>query len=151
MLDTRQTKKKSADRNKKYYELNKESIIIRNFLYVEKNKDLVLERRRNYQKNNFIRIKENGSRRRARERNAKTFYITDKDLRRLKNSPCYLCGEKASHIDHIIPLSRGGTHGIGNLAAMCAYENMSKGNLFLVDFKHRRLPRMMKLRNLALV
>jgi 5-methylcytosine-specific restriction endonuclease McrA len=44
---------------------------------------------------------------------------------------CYLCGEKiplgSRHVDHIIPLSRGGSHAAENLAIACARCNTSKG------------------------
>lgn len=33
---------------------------------------------------------------------------------------CRLCGAKASHVDHITPLSRGGTHVRSNRRALCA-------------------------------
>ena len=45
---------------------------------------------------------------------------------------CYLCenpvGIQGVHIDHIIPLTRGGDHSYNNLAVSCPSCNMSKGN-----------------------
>jgi 5-methylcytosine-specific restriction endonuclease McrA len=32
---------------------------------------------------------------------------------------CYVCGSPATHVDHIIPASRGGSDDDTNLAAMC--------------------------------
>jgi len=43
---------------------------------------------------------------------------------------CYLCGKPIAkgkrHVDHIVPLSRGGKHTPGNLAIACASCNLSK-------------------------
>jgi len=43
---------------------------------------------------------------------------------------CYLCGEVVlindRHVDHIVPLSRGGRHVASNLAVACAACNLSK-------------------------
>ena len=37
------------------------------------------------------------------------------------------CGATATHVDHIIPKSVGGTDSLDNLAAMCAPHNLKKG------------------------
>ena len=42
--------------------------------------------------------------------------------------PCLYCGDPADHVDHFIPLSRGGLHVISNLVPACAACNTSKGN-----------------------
>jgi 5-methylcytosine-specific restriction endonuclease McrA len=45
---------------------------------------------------------------------------------------CHICGKQLPgnecHIDHIIPLSRGGTHTLGNLAPACPVCNRTKSN-----------------------
>jgi hypothetical protein len=47
-----------------------------------------------------------------------------------KRVHCYLCGELIPmgqrHVDHIMPLSKGGSHTASNLAIACAHCNMSK-------------------------
>ena len=55
--------------------------------------------------------------------------------RRAKESEeirCYICGEfiekEHRHIDHIIPLSKGGPHRLSNLAIACDTCNMRKGS-----------------------
>jgi len=49
-----------------------------------------------------------------------------------KDTKCYYCNKplfgKSVHIDHIVPLSRGGKHEIGNLCAACQPCNSSKHN-----------------------
>lgn len=53
-----------------------------------------------------------------------------KMLRRM-NYKCLYCGSPHEHIDHILPLSRGGQHIIDNLTASCASCNLSKSNKLL--------------------
>lgn len=40
---------------------------------------------------------------------------------------CEYCGAKATHVDHVYPVSRGGSNDLDNLVAACAPCNMSKG------------------------
>ena len=44
---------------------------------------------------------------------------------------CYYCGGLFEHIDHLVPLARGGAHVIGNLFPSCAYCNISKNDSLL--------------------
>lgn len=49
-------------------------------------------------------------------------------IRELRESPCAYCGATDNiHIDHVIPLARGGTHTPENLAPACGSCNSSKG------------------------
>ena len=45
---------------------------------------------------------------------------------------CVVCGGAATHVDHIIPKSRGGTDDRHNLQAMCSTHNLKKGNKTVV-------------------
>lgn len=60
-------------------------------------------------------------------------------LRSSKDTKCYYCDEplfgKKIHIDHIIPLSRGGRHCIENLCASCPSCNLSKNNKTPAEFE----------------
>jgi hypothetical protein len=56
----------------------------------------------------------------------------------LLGDPCSYCGASAEHIDHIVPLSRGGSGDWDNLTAACAACNMSKGAQSLLTFMLRR-------------
>ena len=46
-------------------------------------------------------------------------------LRRDGNS-CKYCGATATEVDHVIPLTRGGTHAVTNLVAACTTCNKQK-------------------------
>lgn len=51
----------------------------------------------------------------------------------LYGDACYLCGGPADTIDHVIPLSRGGTNDIDNLRPACYDCNVSKGSQLIEE------------------
>lgn len=64
------------------------------------------------------------------------YLILEKELRRLLNSDCLACGtHDRISIDHIIPLSRGGSHSIGNLQPLCVTCNSSKNSKTVMEWK----------------
>lgn len=63
------------------------------------------------------------------------FKLLSKEIANLYKQPCYNCGTRDNlSIDHIIPLSRGGNHSIGNLMTLCRPCNSSKGKKLLVEW-----------------
>lgn len=52
---------------------------------------------------------------------------------------CSYCWRTAEGIDHIIPLSRGGTHREGNWTPACNTCNRAKGKMFLIEWRQKRL------------
>jgi len=71
--------------------------------------------------------------RRARKLNASgSFTATDIDIQYQKQGGlCWWCGKELHnkyHIDHVIPLSRGGSNYPENLVCACAHCNLSKGS-----------------------
>lgn len=78
------------------------------------------------------------AKRRALKRQSGVYTITDKDVRRLYASPCWVCGSTNDiHADHRIPLSKGGRHSIGNLDPLCADCNLSKHDKLLAEWRYR--------------
>jgi 5-methylcytosine-specific restriction endonuclease McrA len=63
----------------------------------------------------------------------KVYKITTEEIIALQELPCYLCGKLAKGIDHIVPLSKGGNHSIGNLAPCCVSCNSKKHSKFLAE------------------
>ena len=102
---------------------------IRNRQRIKKVKDL-------YHSNNRELERSLGHARRARKNENGVFSVSKKELKKLYNSPCFYCGSlNKITIDHVVPISRGGTHGIGNLVAACAFCNGSKNSKFLIEWK----------------
>lgn len=83
--------------------------------------------------------------RRARERNTAIDRIDPIDVFIRDSWRCYLCGEKtdknlrgayedlAPELDHINPLSKGGTHTLNNVACSCRKCNLSKSDKQLCE------------------
>ena len=100
--------------------------------YREKNRKLLLEKRREWAKNNPEKERERVQRRRARKLNA---YIEDIDYLEVWNRDkgiCGICQLPADpdnwHLDHIIPLSKGGEHSYSNTQVSHPLCNIKKGN-----------------------
>jgi len=55
--------------------------------------------------------------------------------------PCAYCGAPAAHLDHVLPLARGGTDARRNLAPACARCNIEKGNRTPEEWKAWRIAR----------
>jgi 5-methylcytosine-specific restriction endonuclease McrA len=80
--------------------------------------------------------------RRARINSGKSFDISLGEMTKLRSQNCVYCGEKNSiELDHVIPLSRGGSHSIGNLVAACRTCNASKGSKTIMEWRKRKSPR----------
>ena len=74
-------------------------------------------------------------RRRAREAGNGVFVISDRDQARLDASACVQCGSwDRLEEDHIVPVSRGGAHSIGNLQILCLSCNGTKNNRLQVEW-----------------
>ena len=68
-----------------------------------------------------------------------TYKVTEKDIKRLHSRHRYLCAyckkRPIEHLDHVIPLARGGSHGIGNLLPACQPCNQSKNKKLLSEWR----------------
>jgi 5-methylcytosine-specific restriction endonuclease McrA len=83
-----------------------------------------------------------------RERNALGNGITEKEWNQLKEDcdyRCAYCGKKAVlELDHVVPISRGGSHEISNAVPSCRSCNAKKGNKSLLLFLYKMYPRQEK-------
>lgn len=87
------------------------------------------------------RVSESG--RRARKRSAQGSY-TDVDIQSMlkdQKGLCKYCSKDISnqyHIDHVVPLSRGGSNELSNLVLSCSHCNLSKGKKMLNEWMETR-------------
>jgi len=78
--------------------------------------------------------------RKAQKRGNDSRRVTTAEVSRLLSQPCVNCESREHiHIDHIIPLSRGGRHAIGNLQPLCSFCNLSKNNSLQIEWRFRQL------------
>lgn len=142
--------------NKKYYEDNKEKMLLFNKINYEKNKKYILERNAKYQENNKCKInkykKEWTSSKDGKiskkvsnhTRNTKIRITNDntinkkslKDLLIKQDNKCYYCKSELDfnikfgvHLDHYIPIAKGGPHSIENVVFSCKTCNLKKRDI----------------------
>lgn len=102
----------------------------------EANREKRIAEMKIWAENNPILIRNYASIRRVRKLSAKTFLVTPKEIKKMLSKPCSYCySSQSTQLDHIIPLSRGGDHSIGNLTGSCKKCNLSKGAKFITEWK----------------
>jgi 5-methylcytosine-specific restriction endonuclease McrA len=120
---------KTREHARKFYSKHKDSLQQGKKIWRENNRDRVREMKRHSQ-----------AARRARANSVSTFVVTKVDLRKIRESACAHCDARDDiHIDHIIPLAKGGAHSIGNLQPLCAPCNQSKGSKLLAEWRYQYL------------
>ena len=112
------------EHKKKWYEDNKEH----KKKYYEENREHLLEQKKKWAKDNPHLVRAKNQRRRAWKKAALP-QLTDDDNLALK-----ILSEEASmlgkgwHLDHIVPLSKGGLHHPDNLQIVRSFYNLSKSD-----------------------
>lgn len=130
---------KVRSRRKSYLQRNSQKIAKREKEYRENNRDKVLAAQKNWRLRNPEAFRQYNNLRRARRLANKSYRVTKKEILKLLSRPCLYCGFKSEHIDHILPLSRGGSHSIGNLVGACSKCNLSKRNKTVMEWRLSRL------------
>lgn len=126
---------------KKWRDNNRKQISISTKKYRQNNPEKRKETQANWNAKNLIKFSHYQHNRRAKIKNNGVCKILNKELKRLYNSPCFYCNSKLNiEIDHIIPISRGGKHSIGNLTSACRTCNSSKNNKFITEWKSLKRP-----------
>lgn len=108
------------ERKREYYQKNKEKMSIWQKHYRKENSEQYSKYRRN---------------RTARKKNASGDGVMLSELIQTHGSSCYLCNKNsATDIEHLIPLSRGGTNHVDNLRPACRSCNSKKGTKTLEEY-----------------
>lgn len=119
----------------KHHAANREQILTRSAKYYAANRERISERIARYQSENPEKCASRRRNRRARERNAKGAH-TAADVIRIFEHQRGLCanchaklfrsGKQKFHVDHIVPLAKGGSNWPSNLQCLCPACNLSK-------------------------
>jgi len=134
-------KQETAERVSAYYEKNRSSLLVKKKQYRETQKEVISEYQKEWYKRNPQKGSEYAHRRRVRILNGDVRTVTNKDwvslLNRFDNRCAYCgCREELTK-DHVVPISRGGRHSVGNIVPACWKCNMSKGAKFLVEWNQK--------------
>lgn len=123
-------------RDQEWRKANPEKIREYNRRSKERNPEGLAENTRRWQRNNPDRVREFSHRRRTRKKNNGIYKITQRELDRLYASPCAYCGSRENiTLDHVVPISKGGTHGVGNIVPACRFCNFSKRDRLLIEWR----------------
>ena len=126
---------------KAWYIQNKERRATTNKEWYIKNRDRNAVVSRAWELSHPEAVKAKSQRRRACKLNAADGSVTTVYLiylLKIQDNRCGYCldvlPEVGAHLDHIYPLSKGGTHAIGNVIYTCPACNLSKGAKLLEDW-----------------
>lgn len=129
-------------RSKRYADRNRELVRLRYREWAAANRDKARAAARAYNRANPEKAREHAKLRRARLLGADMRLVSQDDWRRLcerYDNRCAYCGADGPlQKDHVIPLTRGGRHAIGNLLPACKPCNSSKNHHLLVEWQGRR-------------
>jgi hypothetical protein len=125
-------KEKIKARTKAYYQKNKKQILTRIKKYEEENKEKLKVTKKIWRKDNSDKVQAKNARRRALKMNGHEELSADdkfviEECYELRHLRTKTTGIKW-HVDHIIPLSKGGLHKPTNLQVVPATWNLQKNN-----------------------
>lgn len=124
---------------KKWAKENRDKLAANLRRWVEANRELHNSRVRSWGARNLERYRAKERNRRALKHNAPGAH-TNQDVREMYESQGGLCAyceaslDGAYHVDHMVPLVRGGGNGCENLAVACAFCNLSKHDKTAEEF-----------------
>lgn len=137
--------------NKDYYQENRNDILVYQAEYAannpevgrkaaevwrNKHPELYIQRIDAWRKANPESVRGQANRRRARKQNCDTPLTNSEWLEILEdfNYLCFWCGAPYEEQDHLIPLSKGGTHSKENVVPSCVSCNRKKATKDPLDF-----------------
>jgi 5-methylcytosine-specific restriction endonuclease McrA len=138
-----QNRERKAEITREWRKVNKKRILAVQAEYRKNNSNVIAAKQSDWARQNPHKIRANALRQIAKRKGATIYTILDRDVLRILMSPCSVneCTNKDIELDHVIPLSRGGSHGIGNMQPLCSHHNRVKNNKTNMEFRlhlHKR-------------
>jgi len=132
-------KNKCRESCKKSHSLHREERLQKQKIYYQNNKEYFKNKNKKYRKDNkdYILLKNNKRKKLINAENISQIEIIN--LLDSNNNQCFYCKIFVKrginlHLDHKVPLSRGGNHCIDNLVPSCASCNLRKGTKTSEEF-----------------
>lgn len=132
------------ERDKEYRKTRPDIEFAKQKRYRDTHKDKLYIKGKNYRENNREYFRAKYKERADTVKNTSDGSVTQEFCNQLleaQHYKCAYCGcdltDKNRNIDHIIPLSRGGTHTADNIHFVCVDCNMSKGNKLESEWIYR--------------
>lgn len=127
---------KCKGKSQEWYKNNRDRAIAMNKMWHEKNKDRAKELNKKWVANNLDKRRLvsalSDSKRRAKIKDGCVSIDIKDTLLNSQNGLCKICGVNLAdvkiHIDHIMPLSKGGKHDDANLQLLCSSCNLKKSS-----------------------
>lgn len=127
---------KDNERNRTYYRANLEKVRERNRTYRLANPEKASAAGRLWRRENPTRVLEKNRRRRALQYDAEGFTTPAEWAAILAafNYRCAYCPAPGTTLDHVVPLSRGGSNGPENVVPACGPCNSAKRAKYLLEW-----------------
>jgi len=122
------------EQKKKYIAANKIAHLKRQNTWYQKNKNDVKMRVALYKKEHPEQYRMYSNRRNASKKTNIMERFTNQDIINKYGNQCFYCSGLFDHIDHYMPLSRGGSHTLENIRPSCERCNLTKSNKLPEDF-----------------
>ena len=119
-----------------YYAKNTEKIVAKNAQWAARNPERVADNKVKWKIENPEKVATAGARRRANKKNAPGGHHTAQErmakFEKFDNICAYFprkgCTKTATTLDHVMPLSKGGSNAISNCVPACTHCNSAKGS-----------------------
>ena len=125
----------NPSKRKEYYQKNREKLVARHRQWRANNYEKARQIEKTYRSSNPHVGRLQSQKRRALKKANGCYLVSVKESKRMLQSPCFYCGQPSKHLDHVVPLSRGGSHSIGNLVPSCITCNISKNKKTIMEWR----------------
>ena len=122
---------------KVYYKRHREKIAARQKVYRDRHQKKLAIYRKVYREGHLEQFRMYATQHRVLKAGASGYATVEQIQARIDyyGKCCYICGAPYEHIDHVIPLSKGGSNWPANLRPTCSKCNLKKGSKWPYDFE----------------